>query len=90
MTEESDKSKQFWDHEIPDEWRDFKYAIGHSLTHSKREILVQFYNPRPIEKPISVARLILSPEHAHELILNLQKQLQRLKADRGGLPPDRS
>ena len=80
--------KKVWEHEIPEEWRGFKYAIGHSITHTQRELLIQFFNPRPIDKPIVVARLILSPEHAQELILNLQNQLRKLKKDRG-MPPGR-
>jgi len=88
MADEGNIADKMWDHEIPQEWRDFKYAAGHSITHSNREILIQFFNPRPLDKPIVVSRIVLNPEHAQELILNLGNQLRKWK-DARGLPPER-
>ena len=85
---EEEQAKKMWDHEVPEEWQDFRYAMGHSISHSNREILVQLFNARPLAKSIVVARLILHPDHAQELILNLQTQLKKLKETRG-FPPDR-
>ena len=66
-----------------------EYSNAHLVSHSNRDIFITFGNSFPPDQRIkTVSRLFLNPVTAHELVLNLQSQLQKFK-DENEPPPKR-
>lgn len=73
--------------EIPEDLKGFKYSTQHLLhaTSFNREIQIEFSCERmPGEKPLIVARLMISPLHARELELHLRAVLDDIRQNPSG------
>jgi hypothetical protein len=85
MPEESHKQQPQFDLETQ---TGLSYASGHVVAQTGREIVITFsiFRYEPNKPPKVVSQLILSPLHAQELALNIQKKIKELK-DQGKEPP---
>ncbi len=72
------------------EGSEFDYATGHFVQNTGREIVVVLHKPDPPNKKAKgIAKVLLSPQHAMELVHNLQSQLALLKKSQEN-PPDKN
>lgn len=63
---------------------EYKYATNIVVSHSPREFYISFLCGRPYERARCVARLIVSEQHAAEIVAVMAQQLEKFRQKKSG------
>ncbi|MCG8430258.1 MAG: DUF3467 domain-containing protein [Candidatus Omnitrophica bacterium] len=88
MSQQAKNPYEFW--EFPAGFES-KFTNAHIISHTAREFFITFgVGCPPKRKMTPVAQIVLTREHALELVLNLQSQLKKFQREKGdGTGPGR-